>query len=1234
MIKLNNMDNHESGTNLQPLPSETQVEAEIDSQINGMTNTEKDAFGLSLKLNAINDLNELRKMEEKFEKQTDKSKITEAKKKAVIDLEKLVIASKKNIKINDNLKTQILIKGLAEKSLFEDELIDIFKNFEEYLLGNKEILMTTSINDQQPSEFEIEIMQMYQTNAEATRKMIEVLVDNAHDFGKEPNELRKRFDRLIRSFESQSVNPQIEELYSNFPKKQKEFVYALHDPKEFLKIIDKKMEEKSADTSHIRIEVKEEYVRQYGEEPIPEELESLIKRQVQMKVSEEIGREISDILTLIYRQLGIERSHKDFNTVSNEDFMRGIVATKNIMSRALQGLESNFRIMEFEDPNNPDYFRMQKLTEEDSDTIELNINGNIRPQPRTKPLPYFDKVKMSKFITNQWTNFYHWQDATGYFHDIAVVLNHPPHEGSIWSSVKGFAANMKMASLDGFYNLPNGPLTIRAYHLLEKFKQEEFAKIDHKIQADMDTNQLEAVNTKIEAKVISYLMMDYKGDQMSEVRIASAINNAVGMAKGIYLSEHENIAYADAENATQSYGTLDATPINVLNPLHTILRWGGPQNLRPVLFLPADGEKRSFWKSLFGIPQYDHNITYKNASDVLDSFINLKKGREGSMMNLAIDKILNLTRTADFVNRSGWRDYFSFSPHFIYDQKGNLKLLDSFKSMDIIGYQPINWFLKNIGKGIDRSGKTYLEKIDPVSRGNDDPIKKEFIRLSSIPRVDMNEEDRKMMEVFDADISATNQREELFEYLYKQYFEPFVIENNGHKDSYQEYIEKLRTRAEVLVKEGKDGVGGVKNDGTLPFDDYNKAVQKQISDLFVQGAISRVVAARFPTKFLRIDRDRLHKEGGSRWRQRYEKMKESNKDLTRDQFGDIMNDLGFVEECIQNDTSAAIKEKIHLLPLDDKKNRSLGEHVDLLQNLDRKKIREVLESRSMDEKRIKKVEELYELILNKMKEKSEARHEPNGKEIPGTRDLDFLDGEAVYAIEEFPFNIGQENTDFSLIPYRATGPNTLVRAIGDMAMMDEVVIKGFLDLPIMFSEIAANGGDYSPLIQYLQKCQKTFNDVHGIGDSYDFNYMVAGMFVNYMRKDDKAAPGRINSIAGQIAGDSNLVKEFDFKDIDRFYLAMQQKGLLLKENYDITKGPELEDIWKIDKKTGKPVMTGSKKIKEIYKSCVKRARERFGGDWKEGLANVFGKILPLVMMWLIYQYLKKAFEETFGAKKG
>jgi len=540
----------------------------------------------------------------------------------------------------------------------------------------------------------------------------------------------------------------------------------------------------------------------------------------------------------------------------------------------------------------------------------------------------------------------------------------------------------------------------------------------------------------------------------------------------------------------------------------------------------------------------------------------------------------------------------------------------------------------------------------------------------------------------------------------------------------------------------------VKEKGTLSFD-YDRDVQKQISDLFIHGTISRFVAARFPTKFLRIDKDRLHSGGKSRYTQTFEEMgdrifeemgkkkfeeigdeifekmgdaifekmgdrvfermgeeilggkkeyekikkmggeilKKKKEEIFKENkrlifkkmrreifeemgvritektgykseaesfninyFSSVMSDLEYVEEFIRLDTSRKIKKNIHMLPHDLKdptKNseedlnqsfRSLGEFSDVLYNLDRSQIRRILGSKKIKnkEERIKNAERLYELILERITGKSEEKIDEKGNPIPEN----FLDGEGWLAIEEFPFNIGVENTDMSLIAFRGSGPRPVARAIGDMATMEEVVIKGFLGLPEMFKKIAIDG-NYEPLLDYLHKCQLAFFDVHGVGPDYEFNYMVGGMLKNYLRRDDKAQTwfglggyGSINSIAGMIAGSSNAVHEWDVRDMMKFDIDMMKHGLLPGENYNTTSGPEYVKVWKIDKKTGIPVPTGGQKMKEEYTYSLKRFKERFGSDWKAGLVKGINEILPLVLVWLAYQYLKKAFEETFGAKKG
>lgn len=1212
------MDNKETNANQPPGPPkkdlqqvEQEVSEAIDAQIKAMNDsvtseTKKQEnvskFVNGLKKTAINELDELQIVVETSKNKIDKNKLINQKREQVAnELRKITVSAKKGIKVSDNPKTQAFITKLAEQSLSDYELVDIFQVLNEYILGSKEIVIGAT-HSREVSDFEQDIIAMEGLDIDAVIKIREALANNASLYGREPAEVRKRFAMLNRYYQEQQPNTidaqTMEQLFSNFTPDQKNFMRIISNPDKFLEYINTERENRIANSGELAREIKEVYRKKYRTEPSDIVLKALIDRKVGIKISEDISGSVVNLLEHMYRQLNIEGTHKAFDQIENEDFLRGITAKRNVIMGALHGLESNLMIMEDQNPLDPRLIKLQKLTEEDRYTAEVDIKGNTRRVSRIKPLPYYKPVKLSEFITGQWSNFNHWREKTGYFHDVGLVYSEPPHEGSFYGALKGYSGRMTSIVLDGLFNLPDADITIQAFHLYDKFMQEAMAAVDHRIVPNLHTDQLEGINTQIEEKVIKYLKLEYK----NEISMTNAINNAVGLAKGVFLTDPEHIAYCDPTDAAGggaavAYGTIDATPENVLSGgLHTIMRWQGPNNLRSVLFLQADGETTSFWKKLFGTGGWDHRVAMKNAEEYMNSFYDGKMGREGSKRNLVIDKLMNLTRTADFINRGGWRDYHRYSSHFMYNEAGKLQLLESFKSLDIIGYDPAIWFLKKIDSGVDITKTTYLEKLTG-------------------PEAD--------------------QREELFKYVYERYFKPFS------NQSYKDYIDDLGVRAKAMVKKF------VIDNKTLPFSlkDYDKAVRKQMSELFVEGATTRFVAARFPTKFLRIDKDRFHTGGKSRYTQTFEKMKQSEKyqNLSTNDFSEIMNDLGYVEESIRFDMSHKIKEKIHMLPLDqgDDPNanfRTLGEYADELYNLDKIQIKRVLESKGFDKERIQKVEDLYDLIFEKITGKSEERHDENGNLIK--ENLSFLDGEGWLAIKEFPFNIGVENTDMSLIAFRGSGPRPVARAIGDMASMEEVVIKGFLGLPEMFKKIALDG-NYEPLLDYLNKCQLVFYDVHGMGPDYEFNYMVGGMLKNYLRRDDRVQGifglgelGTINSIAGMIAGSSNAVREWDVRDMQKFDIEMMRRGLLPGENYDTTLGPEPEQIWVIDKKTDKPVFTGKTRTKEIYPFSLKRFKEKFGSGWKEGLVKGLKEVLPLALLWLAYQYIKKALEEAFGGKKG
>lgn len=1224
------------------IQAEQEASKQLDAQIKTIddnktseqdkTNKLKD-LGDALMANSIRQVDELNEMMQKNQNNRGVNKLINEKKHAMaVDFRKMVQATKKGIIVNHLPKNQAFIAKLADQALEDSELFNVFIVLDEYILGGKEI--SISRNQDQPTDFENKIADLCVNDAYTGNKLINAVSEIAVDIGYQSNEVRNRLGTLVRSKDvsnEENFNQMrgiVDEYFPEFPKEQKKFLYSLYDPEAYLNLLTREKKNMLQNTDKIndlKKEITEAHHKRYDEDINEKQLNDAVEMNIGVKLSEKMADSLIDVMTQLYRQLTIDRGHKQFQETENEDFMHGITTTRSTIRKALQRLQNYFEEMENENTEDPRYTDMYKMSERDYVTREIVYKENKLPVTRTIALPYQEKVSLSRFIENQTSEFGHWREKTGYLHDIGLAYNHPAHEGSFFKGIGDFSEQITGVNLDSILSLPDGKLMVEAFHLYTKILQEDSAKRNHRMFASTFSSEFNGSNTKIENEVVEYLRLKY-GKDISNARLKSAINGAVGLAQGIYMTLPEAQAFIDPLSGTgnggwESFGTNDAASSLMLSGgLHVMLRWRDEQHLYQPLFLEWDGVEmtgKDFWKSLFG-QGYNHRKSWENAKLSMDSFYDLKAGIEGSSKkNLVFDKLMNLCGTAGIYQRKGWRSLHQFEGHFTYDKNQNLNLLESFKSMDAIGYDGYSWFLKAIdapANGVDLSDKKYLEKIN----GNE-----------------------------------ATQREELFKYIHEKYFKPFSDQ------SYEDCIKELRKEAEKAVKDG------VRENHTLPFDNYEMAVQRKISDLFIERAVTREVAARFPTKFLRIDKDRLNSTGKSRWRQTYEEMFEKKrkdmieemkkdgkykdldenaltdiilmekdnkyKDLNRDEFSIIMRDLEFAESLLRSDTSDKIHEVIHILPFDkEHPERSVGEHSDLLYNLNEITIKELLRKTSIDDKRIEEVLSLYKIIQEKFIYNTNEK----GEKVANK----FLDGEGVTAIEKFPFSFGVENTDMKLCAYRATGPRMIARQIKDMASMEKVV-NGFVGLPKLFIQIAKNG-DYSELIKYLLECQDIFRDVHGKGGSYEFAYMVSGMLVNYMRKDQSAdvyggigGVGSINSIAAEIAGNSNLVREWDVRDIQQFYLALQQVHLLPKNNIDSLKGPEFEKVWKLDS-AGIPKETGQKKQKEANKYSVDRALKRFGGDWKNVMSKVFTEIMLLAGGWLLWQYIKKAYEEMMGGKKG
>ncbi len=337
--------------------------------------------------------------------------------------------------------------------------------------------------------------------------------------------------------------------------------------------------------------------------------------------------------------------------------------------------------------------------------------------------------------------------------------------------------------------------------------------------------------------------------------------------------------------------------------------------------------------------------------------------------------------------------------------------------------------------------------------------------------------------------------------------------------------------------------------------------------------------------------------------------------MSRDKLNEIMKDFSFVEMLMRRKISEYAKSSSNLFP--DLKLNSFNKFE---REINEKSIRELMAGK-FDQQRINNVVRLY----NKMKE--------------SYINSNFLDKEGFAAISSYKFTFGIEDTDFTLMAMRSTGPRMIARSINDIGQM-EAVTPWIINMPRILNQIATSGKhDFTPIIEYLQKAQNAFTSVHGTGDNADFKYIykIASAVIQYFKKDSMAKPlfgafrwGKRNSIAAEYAGRSTAVWEWDSREIDRFITTLESLRLLPKSAFDAQKGPTLVDNWVTI--FGKPVKLG-KKMKIDYEYSGAKLRKEFGGDLKAISFDMVGQFLPIVLALLLWKYFKDAMDEVTGAKK-
>ncbi len=960
---------------------------------------------------------------------------------------------------------------------------------------------------------------------------------------------------------------------------------------------------------------------------------SLDKTKIAQKASEQMEVKISLLFAKLYTRLDHESPKEFFQSIEQEDIMKGITPVKSELKRRITLLGTSLAPYQVELEKSgkeaPKFF--QRL-EQDTETVSVNVKGSLKPRPRFRTKLEAEEASGSHFAHYLDQIVDHYIEARRYTHNSRAVFLHPVDaQTGFYGQLAKFAAETSMLDFDQMMLLPDNDIFQSAFGLYNKMIEEGFAKNDWRHSAGMFTAQLNKHTTQIEGRVLEQLSAMF-GDA-SEERLTAALTMAVGASRGMFLTEVEMAAHADPHlNETggstfTSYYHQDATALMAFNPQHLLARFaGGPNLLDPIFFLPVDSFKGS---QAFT----DHHALWDKAEKYKASFI---KGREPLPEQTFFDKLNNIGLVGGPMQRKGWRTAWQLDSLYISDKVTNEKGQSYVKTNHLKTFQ----HLENIGYELLQD---YVTKLGPHPKAGDDDL------LKARSTFGMSKEQSALYE----------QKDALFKYIFEKYFD------KDPKDL-GKYMDKIRDakRNEVL--------GKVRSGLSAP-DDIEGEVEAAASFEFLDRMLARVIVKRLPSKIIRMDRDRLSPDGTSRYKK---VMKDMGLEGESDKFDNIMTDMLLAEQMLRRDVSRQMYIK--------RDSGKPGEEwkygeIDYEMNPDTIKalLGPLIAKGKMDQTRLNNVLKLFGHIQSNYIDFKYTTGPNKGKEFVDVDLVPFFKHGGAQE-RKSKYTIALDETDMSFIPFRGGGESVLARSLRDVAAVEKGVSEPITQLVKTLRDMAINGKkDFGPVIEIIQKVWGAMDGIIGFPYANELASNLASMTIMYMKKDTQARAmmgafgiGRFNSMAAESVHRKTGVWEWDSSDIDRFITALEARNLVPGTPYNIASEPEKEPVYltlpflkkpmkmpeKIstsklagllggDSKTGKFKIPGIDKEftipdvplfwkrKRNHAVWSKSLREKFGGTKNDMFFDILNKYLPAFLLFILIAQIKKAFENSEGKKK-
>ncbi len=918
--------------------------------------------------------------------------------------------------------------------------------------------------------------------------------------------------------------------------------------------------------------------------------------EVRTAASKELEHRIVGLFGKIYTKLDHDKPKEFFDHIEQEDPMYGVMRVKSELKRRINALASEFHRLE-ESGGHHDSLGLFKSAEMRPEMADVLVGKDGKMKPRMRISPYTKPVETSvpDFIHYLDQIVDHYLDARKYTHNARAIFYHPvDHEKGFYGQLARFSEEMTTVDFDQMLSLPDGDLFQDALWLYDKHVEEAFAKHDWQHATGMFETMQNSVRTHIEDDVLKQLVALY-GHSVDTSRLEAALTMAVGASRGIFLTEIEKASFADPHltpdgKATfASYYNQDNAALTAFNPMHHHYRWQSTNTIDPVFFMPVEGTKG-------GQGFVDHKNMWKKMKAYQDSFLKGRKpgGIEGE--TLFADFLVNIGKVGGPLQRKGWRTTFMLESLYYMDNEGYkegkikndvIDHVKTWKRFENIGYEIAQDFVAKLNADFAASYKGYKG-----AKGVNGEENNRYVR----------------------------QKKELFRYLYGKYF---GLDESG-ADS---YVDSLRSSAE------KDILAKVRA-GTLKPADIQAEIETSVTKTYLNQVLARLVAQRMPSKILRIDRDRLSPDGVSRWRKIAEEMfpKKEFGSKQSETFDQVMRDLMFAEQILRRSVSNEMKKITNT----DEQWRWGAIDYKLTPDIVRK-----LLTGKYDQGRVDLAAKLLERI-------QAAYLKPNS---------DFLNKTLVDLVKDrdkYRYTFGLEEVDLAFIPWRGAGNRVLPRALGDLSAVEMNVSKEITKLPAVFKQIAIDGKhDFSPVIEIMTKTYNALDGIIGTDYAHQVVHNIAAMTISYFKKDTKARIlggvfgfGRKNSLAAERVGSGYRVWEWDSREIDKFCYVLESRGLLpLTPNNPTNVNPTYEPTYislpflkkpvklpESMKVFGKEIRLFSKR-KADFHWTTKGLRQRYGGTAKDIAFDVLNKYLPIMVAWLLWKYIKDAFDEAEKKKK-